>query len=85
MPFDLIVGARAQAEVHPLLPVGAWDWFCLDDVRYHGLSLTIIWDRSGQRYHRGAGLSVLADGKLLAHASSLRRLVAPLPANRTGR
>ncbi len=50
-----------MAAVHPLLPAGTWDWFCLDDVRYHGRTLTILWDRDGRRYGRRAGLSGWAD------------------------
>jgi hypothetical protein len=78
-----LVGLHPRAddtvEVIPLLPDGVWDWFCLDDVRYHGRSLTIIWDRDGKKFSRGAGLSVLADGKLIAHSDQLARLVGKLP------
>lgn len=65
-------------EVHPLLPEDAWDWFCLDRVPYHGHELTIIWDRAGERYKRGAGLSIWADGKLLARSKQLEPLKMPL-------
>lgn len=71
-------------EVDPLLPGGKWDWFCLDAVPYHGRSLTILWDADGKRYGRGAGLKVLADGKLIAESPRLERvtgrLTAPSPA-----
>lgn len=77
-----VVGLRPRAddqlEITPLLPPETWNWFCLDDVRYHGRVLTIIWDRDGTRYGRGRGLIVLADGKELAHADSLRTLTASL-------
>ena len=52
--------ADAKIEVNPLLPPGTWDWFCLEGVPYHGKSLTILWDRTGQRYHKGRGLTVLS-------------------------
>jgi hypothetical protein len=69
-------------EVDPLLPASAWDWFCLDGAAYHGHSITIMWDRDGSRYHRGAGLSVWADGRGIARVSGLDRLVAQLPSSR---
>ena len=58
-------------ELRPLLPPGAWDWFCLDGVRYHGRLLTVIWDRTGKHYGRTPGLSLLVDGKEIAHRNEL--------------
>ncbi len=66
-------------EVHPLLPDGLWDWFCLDGVRYHGHMLTVVWDKDGKRYGRGQGLSVLADGQAIAHAERLGKVMGGLP------
>src|SRR5262249_18177747 len=47
-------------EINPLAP-RSWDYFCLDQVRYHGRWLTILWDRTGERYGKGKGLRVFAD------------------------
>jgi hypothetical protein len=66
-------------EISPLLPDGVWNYFCLDDVNYHGHLLTIIWDKDGSRYHRGKGLIVLADGREIAHAHKLEKLTGRLP------
>jgi hypothetical protein len=78
-----VIGLRPRAddvvEVAPLLPPDAWPWFCLDGVRYHGRDLTILWDRDGTRYGRGAGLQVLVDGKLLVRSERLERIAAKLP------
>jgi len=84
---DLVItglaGLRPRAdntvEVAPLLPSGAWDWFALDGVRYHGREVAIIWDRDGKHYNRGAGLSVFADGKVIAHCDRLERVTGTLP------
>ena len=54
--------------VDPLIPAKSWDWFCLDGVRYHGYSLTVFWDRTGDRYQRGKGLVVLVEGKEVARS-----------------
>ena len=79
-----IAGLRPQADntvvVHPLLPDGRWPWFCLDGVRYHGHTLTIIWDFDGQHYHQGRGLTLLIDGRRAANRPDLGLLKAELPA-----
>ena len=65
--------------VDPLLPEDAWDWFCLDNVPYHGRTLTILWDRSGDKYGKGKGFSVFADGKKIAGSDKLTRVTGKLP------
>jgi len=74
-----LVGLRPRAdktlEINPLLPDTEWDWFCLDNVRYHNHIITIIWDRHGDKYHHGKGLTVLVDGKQVGNRATLGRLV----------
>ncbi|MDR3328902.1 MAG: hypothetical protein LBS63_02180 [Prevotellaceae bacterium] len=65
-------------EVRPLLPRGRWPWFCLDNLRYHGKTLTIFWDETGEKFKRGKGLHVLVDGREVAHAEGIARVVARL-------
>jgi hypothetical protein len=67
--------------VHPLLSDHQWDYFALDALPYHGHSLTIFYDRTGQRYRRGAGLTVLSDGEVVGHADALGTIRAVLPGN----
>lgn len=78
-----IVGFRPQADkqvvVNPLLPEDKWDYFCLDGVNYHGQVLTILWDKDGQRYHQGCGLSLLVNGVLVANRDDLGLLTYHLP------
>jgi hypothetical protein len=77
-----LVGLRPRAdnivEVHPLLPANKWDWFCLDNVLYHGKILTIIWDKSGLKFKKGKGLSVWVNGKRIANASDLTKITGKL-------
>ncbi len=75
----LVPRADDTVEVWPLLPSGVWNWFCLEGVKYHGHMLTILWDRDGSHYRRGAGLTVFADGKQIAHTESLQKLTGQLP------
>lgn len=82
---DLIItgicGLRPRAdrtiEVRPLLPADKWDYFCLDNILYHGRNLTIVWDRDGSRYHIGQGLRVLVDGQCVGERKSLGKLIIP--------
>ncbi|HEY5346101.1 MAG TPA: glycosyl hydrolase family 65 protein [Verrucomicrobiae bacterium] len=75
----LVPRADNLVEIFPLLPDGIWNYFCLDGVNYHGHTLTIIWDKDGTRYHRGAGLILLVDGKEIAHGQKLAKLTGKLP------
>lgn len=68
-------------EIKPLIPEGKWEWFCLDGVLYHGHIITVLWDKTGRKYHKGKGLSVYADGKKIAHKKSLSAIKAKLPGN----
>ena len=77
-----LVGLRPRAddivEVNPLLPENTWDYFCLDNVLYHGCILTIIWDKTGEKYSKGKGLTVFADGKKVASSDTLHRITGKL-------
>ena len=41
--------------------------------------LTILWDRNGSRYGRGAGLRILAGGREIAGSETLQPLSGRLP------
>ncbi len=77
-----LVGLRPRAdeivEVNPLAP-DSWDYFALEDVPYHGHSLAIVWDRTGQRYKLGPGFHLLADGREIASSPKLTGITATLP------
>ncbi len=77
-----LVGLRPRAddtiEVNPLVPAGKWDWFCLDNVLYHGKIITIIWDKTGLKYKKGKGLSVFVNGKKAASSLELEKLTGKL-------
>lgn len=66
-----------QFVVNPIIPA-EWDWFCLDNTSYHGRTLTILYDKAGAKYGKGAGLFIFADGKQIAHSPRLSRLVCEL-------
>jgi hypothetical protein len=74
----LVPRADDVLEIHPLLPADAWDWFCVEGLRYHGHDLTIVWDRGGSRYGAGAGLTAWVDGRRVLHAPTLAPVAGPL-------
>ena len=78
-----LIGLRPRADrelvLHPLLPPGEWSYFALDGLPYHGHLLTIVYDKTGDHYHRGRGLTVFVDGKKLASRPTLGLLEAKLP------
>ena len=65
-------------EIHPLVPAD-WSFFCLDQIPYHGRSVTVLWDRTGEHYSKGKGLRILVNGKELASSPTCCRLKAKLP------
>ena len=64
-------------EINPLIP-DSWDWFCLDQVSYHQKELTIVWDRTGDKYKKGKGLMVFVDGELKAKSNRLEKISCEL-------
>lgn len=78
-----LIGLRPRADrklvLDPLLPPGEWSYFAIDGLPYHGHLLTIVYDETGQHYHRGRGLTVYVDGKKLASRPELGPLEAELP------
>jgi predicted GH43/DUF377 family glycosyl hydrolase len=78
-----LVGLRPRedqwVELNPLVPEGALEYFALDGVRYHGCDLSIVYDRAGQRYGKGAGLHLFANGTEIGSAPGLQWMRAKLP------
>jgi hypothetical protein len=76
-----LIGIRPQVgntlKIQPLTPA-SWDYFALENVPYHGHNVTVLWDRTGTRYHRGPGLHVYVDGRQIAVSATVRPLTVPL-------
>ncbi|MPZ82183.1 MAG: hypothetical protein GEV28_18000 [Actinophytocola sp.] len=66
-----LIGLRPgdRLTVNPLVP-STWDYFALENVPYRGHNVTVLWDRDGTRYSRGAGLQVFVDGHRVARRPS---------------
>lgn len=75
-----LVGLRPRAdekiEVNPLIPQDQWDYFCLDNVLYHGDILTIIWDKTGEKYNKGKGFRIFRNGEEIASSENLEHIIS---------
>ena len=47
-------------------------------ILYHEKILTIIWDKTGEKYGKGKGLTLFIDGKQAAQAETLTKITASL-------
>ena len=71
-------------QLHPLLPSASSGepsirYFALEGLRYHGHEIAIRYDADGTRYHRGKGLTVVSDGRVLVSQPTLAPLTVALP------
>ena len=75
---DLIItglmGLQPQSDdtlvLKPLVPA-TWGYFLLDNLRYHGHDITILWDRDGTKYQRGSGYQVFVDNTRVHHSDTV--------------
>ncbi|MDR2148898.1 MAG: six-hairpin glycosidase [Tannerella sp.] len=61
-------------EINPLIPQEKWDWFCLDNVPYHGKIITVLWDKTGNKYNLGKGFIIFVDGKLATQSAQIEQI-----------
>ena len=70
-----LIGIRPQEGntlvVNPLIPEGVWDYFCMENVPYHGMNITILYDKTGERYKKGKGLIIFVNGKKVVSSQRL--------------
>jgi hypothetical protein len=74
-----VIGAP-RLVVEPLLEEGQLEWFCASSLLVYGREVAVTYERDGWRCGKAgvAGLALWLDGRLVAHAPSLRRLSVPL-------
>lgn len=70
------LGPRAgnRIVINPLLPGAQWSYFAIDALPYHHHLLTILWDSTGNHYHKGKGLMLMVDGRQVASRKDLGEL-----------
>nr|WP_221382306.1 NEW3 domain-containing protein [Actinoplanes polyasparticus] len=78
-----LLGIRPQADdtvrIAPLAPPD-WTHFAVENVPYHGHNLTVVWDRDGSVYGRGAGMRVWIDGVQKLSRTTLGDVRVAVPA-----
>ncbi len=63
-------------DVIELWPIDlGYEHFMVNNLRYHGKDVTIVWDEDGSHYGLGAGYSLFVDGEKKATADALGRFV----------
>jgi hypothetical protein len=67
-------------EIFPLIPQNQWKWFALDNVLYHGYTISVVWDKTGIKYHKGKGFIIYVDGKVILRSTQLKHVQVKLPA-----
>ncbi len=73
-----LIGLRPQPDnrliIHPLIPEDKWEYFCLDNIPYHGHIITVFYDKTGKRYRKGKGFQVWVDGIKKATYENLQKM-----------
>src|SRR5437868_7814322 len=63
--------------IDPLVPK-TWDYFVVEDVVYHGKDITIVYDKTGDKYKVGKGLTVFVGGQKKGHRDDLGKLTVDI-------
>lgn len=73
-----LIGLRPQPDnsliINPLLPEGTWEYFCLDNILYHGKIITVMYDKTGKKYGKGKGFFILVDGKVMEFSKKMEMI-----------
>jgi len=64
--------------VNPLIPQEQWDWFCLDNLMYHGKNIAVVWDKSGKKFNKGQGLLIFCNGKKVAQKPTIEKITVDI-------
>ena len=63
--------------VNPMVPAD-WEYFCLENVPYHGKLITLLYDKDGTHYDQGIGFKIYVDGKCRNVSQEVRSLSVDL-------
>jgi len=77
-----LIGIRPQEDnslvINPLISDNTWNYFCLDNLKYHGHAITVFYDKTGKRYKNGKGFFVFVDGMQVSHTIQIQKVVIEL-------
>ena len=69
------LGERDEICINSAIQEADLDYFKIDDLPYKNHSVTVLYDKSGERYQRGKGLFVDVDNKCRAHSEKLEKIM----------
>ncbi|EME87110.1 uncharacterized protein MYCFIDRAFT_29864, partial [Pseudocercospora fijiensis CIRAD86] len=75
--IGIVPRADNVLELSPIVP-DDWSYFALENVAYHGMLLTILYDKEGTKYQNGSGLTVFANSRKIYNGPDLKANI-PLP------
>lgn len=64
-----------KIEVNPLFTEDELEYFCADGILYHNHYITVLWDKTGKKYKKGAGLKIFVDGVLKVESSEIKKII----------
>lgn len=76
---DLVLGGLAgicsnddnRITINPLFINRDLEYFCADGILYHGQFITVLWDKTGERYGKGKGYLIFIDGEKVFSADNV--------------
>lgn len=64
-----------KIEICPLFEKSDLEYFCADGILYHNHYITVMWDKTGEKYGRGKGLFIYIDGELKAENREIGKII----------
>ena len=61
-------------EIKPLIPQD-WEWFAAENIPFQGKEISLIWDKTGEKYGLGKGLMLFVDQMLVEQKDKIQKIV----------
>lgn len=69
--FGLEPGENGELRIRPMIPA-EWDYCRLEHVCCQGKDFSVIFDRTGERFHKGKGFKVWCDGRCVHESDNTK-------------
>lgn len=61
-------------EIKPLIPQN-WEWFAAENIPFQGKDISLIWDKTGEKYGLGKGLMLFVDKILVKQKDGIQNIL----------
>ena len=61
-------------EIKPLIPQN-WEWFAAENIPFQGKDISLIWDKTGEKYGLGKGLMLFVDKILVEQKDRIQNIL----------